>query len=315
MKSVHPVSIILPVYADWPSLKVCLDALMQHIDTDVHRVLLINDAGPKASELEVNIKHAITGQKNYYYYSNKLNLGFLGNCNHAVLDVDKTNNDILLLNSDTQVTAGFLDEMIDVLYGDKKLGAVSPRSNNASIATLPLWSAVKKGIEPDKSYAFYKSISPKMPRYTIAPVVHGFCMLIRRQCIKKYGLFDPIFGKGYGEEVDFCLRIAQGGWLVAFCNHAYVFHMEARSFGSEQKGRLMDEHNKIIWQRYPSYRQAVRDYMEHEVPFEQSLEPTALLHPSIRIKRTLRKVIRYNPLVHKVAREVHRIVLGPERSR
>ena len=39
------------------------------------------------------------------------------------------------------------------------------------------------------------------------PTAVGFCMYIRRECLKEVGEFRAeVFGKGYGEENDFCLR-------------------------------------------------------------------------------------------------------------
>jgi GT2 family glycosyltransferase len=200
----------------------------------------------------------------------------------------KTSNDGLLLNSDTKVTENFLEEMIAVLYAQDDIAAVSPRSNNATITTIPLRSASQKGIGADESYRLYTKIKDKLPTYHEVPVAHGFCMLIRRSVIKEYGLFDTAFGKGYGEEVDFCMRVKRHGFICVLANHAYVFHLEARSFTPELKQRLLDENNKIIWARYPGYRQSVRDYMERAVPLESSFEPEPHMSSSLRLKHKIK---------------------------
>src|SRR3990167_6661838 len=271
MPSSKAVTIIIPVYADWPSLKVCLDSVKENVAAK-HKVILVNDCGPQADLLEKNIKQAIKKQPNFFYYRNPENLGFVKTCNRAVNELDKTPNDILLLNSDTKVTKGFLEEMTKVLYLSPKYVAASPRSNNASIATVPLSQAIHHGINPKKSYAIYQKIRTRLPRYYEAPVALGFCMLIKRGIIKKYGLFDPIFGRGYGEEVDFSRRLKKQGCLCVFSNRAFVFHMEAKSFSVEQKKELMDGSNQIIWKRYPDYRQEVRDWMDEKVPAETAIE-------------------------------------------
>lgn len=290
------VTIVVPVYADWPSLSDCIDSLIKHVDLTRHQVLLVNDCGPDADSIESNIQSSIKTLKNIRYERNPKNLGFVGTCNRAVLELDKTGNDVLLLNSDTKVTDGFLDEMLAVLYTDSKIGVVSPRSNNATLVTVPLSSAVDKGIEPSKSYSIYEKIQPKLPLYYIAPVAHGFCMLIKRSVIKKYGLFDSVFGKGYGEEVDFCRRIGKEGYKSAIANHAYVFHLEARSFSMETKSKLLEKNNQIIWKRYPSYRDEVREYMSRTTKAEQSIER------SLGIKtKTMKFKTYFSKIINKIS--------------
>lgn len=272
------VTIVVPVYGDWPSLSDCIDSLKEHTLSPDTRVMFVNDCGPDVENIEKNIKASIKGFKNYYYYRNKKNLGFVATCNLAVQTLDKTNNDILLLNSDTKVTSGFLDEMLEILYSDEDIGAVSPRSNNATIATIPISAASQKGINPVESFKLFQELKTRLPRYNIAPVAHGFCILIRRSLIKKFGLFDPIFGKGYGEEVDFCQRIAGQGYKSVLANRAYVFHLEARSFSLAVKAKMLETNNKIVRSRYPNYQQAVKDYILYA-----ERQEAVLLHPRRRL--------------------------------
>lgn len=254
------VTIIVPVYSDWPSLRDCIISLQKHVD-ERHRVLFVNDCGPEADTIEKNIKKSIRGHKNYFYYRNDKNLGFVKSCNHAVFDLDGTQNDILLLNSDTKVTDGFLEELLSVLYSSDNIGTVSPRSNNATIATIPITSMKTRGISPERSYEFFMRYHLRLPKFMTSPVAHGFCILIKRELIDEYGLFDEVFGKGYGEEVDFCLRIRGHGYESAISNWSYVFHLEGRSFGLDKKNALIKESSKIISHRYPHYRQEVADYI------------------------------------------------------
>lgn len=272
IKGGRHITIIVPVYGDWPSLSECIESLIEYTSPSKHTVLLINDCGPEADELELRIRKAIKGYKHFKYYRNKKNLGFLKNCNNAVENLDKTSNNVLLLNSDTKVTAGALEELENVLDSNKQIGAVSPRSNNATITTVPLRAMKQKGVEPKRSYALFKKINRQFPRTSVVPTAHGFCILIRRSLIEKYGLFDPAFGKGYGEEVDFCQRIRGQGYICVLANRAFVFHQEARSFSLEKKAKLLETNNKIIRARYPAYQKEVRDYIETALRRENKIE-------------------------------------------
>lgn len=299
--SKRAVTVVVPVYGDWPSLAQCIEALKEHVGPR-HSVMFVNDCGPEVDLMEKNIKQLIAGT-GFRYFRNPKNLGFVGTCNRAVLELDQTKNDILLLNSDAKPTGGFLEEMLAVLYASDKHGAVSPRSNNATINTVPLWAAHQKGIEPKESFRQFRLLRAKLPRYNEVPVAHGFCMLIRRSLIQKYGLFDTAFGRGYGEEVDFCLRIAAHGYKCALSNRAYVFHLEARSFTPAAKAKLLEENNKIIWQRYPDYRQSVRDYMEQALVRETAAAEKAGIKPPKKNPRArLKDLIKRSPRLYKLAK-------------
>ncbi len=295
MKSPGNTTIAIPVYSDWPSLKICIESAIKYIDSR-NKVLVVNDSGPEADLLEKNINELIAGHKNFEYYRNSQNLGFVGTCNRVVEELDKTNNDLLILTSDTEATTEFLKEISAILDSDKKIGAVSPRSNNATLATVPLWSAHQKGIGAKESYSIYQKIKDKLPEKYIAPTAHGFCMLIRRSLISEYGLFDKAFGKGYGEEVDFCQRIRKHGYLCAIANRAYVYHSEARSFTLERKAQILEQSNKIIWQRYPNYRQEVREYMDKIISSERKIEE------AVGIKASK------NSKLHKVGRKLRSFI-------
>jgi len=256
------VTVVVPVYGDWLSLKECINSLKKHLNSNLHQVMLINDCGPDADVLEANIKKAIGGKKNFEYYRNVENIGFVKTCNRAVLKLDKTGNDILLLNSDTKVTKGFLEAMLAVLHSSPQIGAVCPRSNNATVFSVPIEAQVKD-YSMEQSYKLYKRLKRRLPIFYESPVAHGFCMLIKRDVIKQYGLFDEAYGKGYGEENDFCMRIRKQGYICAAANHAFVFHFRARSFTPEKREELVQKNEKILKKRYPEYDSLVKDYLDN----------------------------------------------------
>lgn len=259
------VTVVVPVYGDWSSLVLCIDSLKEYLDPR-HKVVLVNDCGPEVEELEKKILARIKGQSNFEYYRNPKNLGFVKTCNRAVNEIDTTGNDILLLNSDTKVTEGFLEEMLDVLYATDKHGCVCPRSNNATIASVPFRM---QNNTPDRELDYaqdvYDAIKDHLPKYHVTPVAVGFCMLIRRSLIQNFGLFDEVYGLGYSEENDFCQRINKYGYSSVIANHALVFHLESRSFTSEKKAKLVEKNEAFMLTRYPYYRKLVERYINYYI--------------------------------------------------
>lgn len=261
-ESKNKLSIIVPVYDDWNSLRGNIRSLKRYTrGLENLEVIFVNDCGPRAGFLERKIKKAINNQTNFKYFANKNNLGFVQNCNNAVFRLSDQESDVLLLNSDTKPTRGFLQEMQAVLYAEDNIAAVCPRSNAATIFSVPI-PEPGKPYSMRRSYRIYKRIKGRLPRYYISPIAHGFCMMIRREVINKYGLFDEIYGKGYGEENDFCMRVHRDGWVCAAANKAYVFHFKARSFTEEKRSKLVEQNEKILDKRYPEYRTLIQEYLQ-----------------------------------------------------
>jgi GT2 family glycosyltransferase len=148
--------------------------------------------------------------------------------------------------------------MRKVLYSSNNIGAVTSRSNNATIWSVPMTSRLAN--YRLASYLLYRFIKNRLPYMYITPTIHGFCALIRREVIDKYGLFDEVYGKGYGEENDFAMRITAQGWLCAVANQSFVFHYESRSFGNEVRNMQIEKNEKILLERYPNYRTLVQEY-------------------------------------------------------
>lgn len=247
----HTVTIVIPVYKDWKSLESCLDSLIKYLDNR-HQVLIVNDNGPDADILESKITDCITGYDNFKYYRNSRNIGFVKTCNKAVYELDKTENDIFLLNSDTQVTPGFLDEMLECLYQFESCGVVCPRSNNATFLTIPVKNNINRTFSAEESYSIFCQLKETLPKCTVLLTGVGFAFLIKRSLLKEEYLFDEIFGLGYNEENDFCMRIRKKGYITLMANHAYVYHMEGVSFG-KQKEKMELVNSSILLKRYPDY--------------------------------------------------------------
>ncbi len=184
--------------------------------------------------------------------SNPENLGFVRTMNLAVAEAVARQCDLLLLNSDTQVEPGALTEMVRVMRLDHMIGFVNPRSDNATIATLPLQS-----MPPDRgaSLAAFQALAAKLPPVSYVPTSVGFCMLISWRVLAEFGGFDTIYGKGYNEENDLVMRAGRCGFRAVLANHAFVWHEGEESFATATIDRSVLEpvNRAILDQRYPEY--------------------------------------------------------------
>jgi GT2 family glycosyltransferase len=259
------VTIVVPVYDDLPGLEACVASLIENVDFTRDHVVLSNDVGPQADVIEARLLELVGDHRGFTYHRNSTNLGFVGNCNHVVRSVDDTDNHVLLLNSDTITTAGFVDEMSAVLASSPTHGIVTARSNNATIASMPLARRNPNvGRTPERTRAVWDVVSPLLPRFTIAPVAMGFCYLVRREVIEAVGFFDEAFAPGYGEENDLCLRAAEAGWSSVIANHALVYHVGSTSFSGDRGPRLRFAHEKLLVERHPHYVAALQIFLQDD---------------------------------------------------
>ena len=79
----------------------------------------------------------------------------------------------------------------------------------------------------------------------------------RPRSINEVGLMDPVFGRGYSEEIDWCLRSHTMGYKSVLAPSCFVYH--AGSGITKVEGLVGDgdktvhAHQAIIDQRYPLY--------------------------------------------------------------
>ena len=186
------------------------------------------------------------------------NLGFPANCNAAFADTG--DDDVVLLNSDTLTTPGWLQQMARCAGSDPRIATVTPWSNNAEICSFPRFCEANP--VPDQPDAIAEAAASMAPVvYPELPTAVGFCMFIRRAALRQIGGFDAeTFGRGYGEENDFCLRAAAMGWRNVLCETAYVVHLGGASFapldmapGGENLSRLLA--------RWPDYNERIARFI------------------------------------------------------
>lgn len=286
----NPITIVIPAYGHVASFIECVQSVLHFGDLGTNNLIIVNDSGPEADSIEEQALRLTSGNPHVVYSRNNSNLGFVKTCNRAVYDLDPTDNDVLLLNSDAKLTPGALVELSQVLHASEKHGAACPRSSNAGLSTLPFFprDEGQKKIEQDEdanSFALFEKINSHLPRFKIVPVAIGFCILIKRNLISNFGLFDTIFSPGYDEENDFCMRINEIGYSAVTANRAFVYHLGSKSFDTKKRDKLQEQHHQILLGRYPYYNRTVRDYLDFRMDpidvFADFIFPTAGRRPRI----------------------------------
>ena len=154
-------------------------------------------------------------------------------------------NDLLLLDPDWEVTAGFLEEMAAVLHLHERHAVVTPRTNSAAFFGLGL-------------HDVWLKMRASLPRYQIVPAAGPFCMLIKSEVLERFGLFDNSFASANDQAHDFTCRINRCGFSALAANRAFVSYREP-PFASEYL------RSAVLTERYPEFDRRIAEYASFQI--------------------------------------------------
>lgn len=242
------IDILLPIYNSPKETRECIESIIKTTAEEMYNLYLLDDCSTDPEIMNITDYYS-NKYNNILVYRNEFNKGFPENVNNGFRITG--DNDVVILNSDTIVTNGWLKGLYLASKSQPKVAAVGPLSNYGMVSSIPtIYQHVNDSINLLTISNYIKSIKASYPE---TPILVGFCMYIPRKAINEVGLLDAkTFKKGYGEETDWCLRAREKGYKLIIADNIYVFHVGGVSFGEEKK-ILQDNAAKIIKRRYPNY--------------------------------------------------------------
>jgi O-antigen biosynthesis protein len=246
------IDVVVPIYRGLEETANCLySAMSSRLATKTpFAVIAIDDCGPEPELAE--LLDYLAGLGVFSLLRNASNLGFVGTVNRGMsLHADR---DVVLLNSDTEVYGDWLDRLRASAYAQPSIGTATPFSNNASICSYPYFCRAF-GSALELPFDALDSLAADVNHGMVVeiPTAVGFCMYIRRDCLDEVGLFDvEKFGRGYGEENDFCCRLIAKGWRNVLATDVFVRHFGGVSFGAETSKRVQAA-LKVMDRLHPTY--------------------------------------------------------------
>jgi len=252
----NPISVVIPVYSAPEELEGCLASVYSTVPDDTE-VVVIDDASPDSSTATVLRRWQEQTPASWRFLANRKNRGFVGTANRGM---KLSLNDVILLNSDTELTPGWLQGLQRCLWSDPSIATATPWTNNGEIASMPQFCRANP-VPPDASAVAAVIARTGNAVYPELPTAVGFCMAFSRPAIDRIGVFDEaLFGKGYGEENDFSMRAVQAGMRNVLCDDVYVIHLGGRSFGPT--GLKPDESSmQRLLIRHPDYLRQVQEFI------------------------------------------------------
>lgn len=142
------------------------------------------------------------------------NLGF-GRANNIGLRkaLEENFDHIVLLNQDVYVDRNTIEEIINVQVENPEYGIISAMQYKNSGVMEPFFESLLESISPEE---FDLRLIP-------LPFIHAAFWVISKNCLKKVGLFDPLFPH-YGEDNDYCQRVLFFGFKMGILKKVKIVH-------------------------------------------------------------------------------------------
>jgi GT2 family glycosyltransferase len=245
-----PVDIIICVHNALADVRLCLEAV-NSTRSKQHRIILIDDG----SDNETHDYLLRLSQE----YDN-----ILLECNETPRRYTRAVNQglklstagfVILLNSDTIVSQDWIEKLADAVFSTPYTAIVGPLSNAASHQSIPnhhssenqtAINALPDGMTVDDMNRCCEQWTHAeiLPR---VPLVHGFCMGLRREVIDVIGYMDEEhFPQGFGEENDYCLRAVAAGFSLVIATHTYVYHAKTKSYALDERNQIAKASSKVL---------------------------------------------------------------------
>lgn len=219
------VSILVPTYNQFEYTYACLKSIALCGQEVPYEVLIADDC---STDLTENLEEIITGVR---IIRSKENRGFLKNCNQA--SEQARGKYLLFLNNDTQVTAGWLQPLTDLMEKDIAIGLAGCKliypDGKLQEAGGIVW---KDGT----AWNFGHGQNPSRSEFNYVKdvdYVSGAAMMIRRSLWEALGGFDSRFAPAYYEDTDLAFRVRKAGYRVTYQPRSQVIHFEGMSNGKE----------------------------------------------------------------------------------
>jgi GT2 family glycosyltransferase len=164
------------------------------------------------------------------------NYGFCGGYNQSLKQVKA--DYYVLLNSDVEVTEGWLAPMINQLDNDHRIAAVQPKILAYHNKNTFEYAGAGGGYIDAFGYPFcrgrmFNTLEEDHAQYNDQREIFwatGACMMIRSAVYHEFGGLDEDFF-AHMEEIDLCWKIHRTGLRIAYSGSSRVYHVGAGTLG------------------------------------------------------------------------------------
>lgn len=249
------LSVVIVNYGTFELTKNTINSILEYSYPFSVEIIVVDNASPDDS---------LSKLRQYFndkvkFIASKTNRGFAAGNNQALKIVDSKY--ILLLNSDTIVWENTLADIYNYMENNPDVGAcgcqVLLEDNSLDKACKRSFPNVKNSFFrlfhiPTKSKDDNYNLTglPDDEVYEIDCLTGAF-MFMRKEALDQIGLLDETFFM-YGEDIDLCYRIKQGGWKIVYFGKSVITHLKGAS-SKKQKSKLIYEFYRAMYIYYKKH--------------------------------------------------------------
>ncbi|MBX9852786.1 MAG: glycosyltransferase family 2 protein [Cytophagaceae bacterium] len=158
------------------------------------------------------------------------NQGYTGGYNYALPKVEAKY--YVLLNSDIEVTPGWLEPVIALMEKDSSIAACQPKIKSFAEKNKFEYAGAAGGFIDKLGYPFcrgriFDSVETDEGQYNDTREIFwatGACLFVRSTAYYEAGGLDNDFF-AHMEEIDLCWRLQHAGYKIYYCGNSEVYHV------------------------------------------------------------------------------------------
>jgi GT2 family glycosyltransferase len=225
------LSVIIVSYNTRRDLDRCLASLHDRAPAAAHEIIVVDNASSDGSA------EAARRWPDVLVIESGANRGFAAGTNIGIRASRGEN--LLLLNSDTRVPEGAIDQLLETLRARPEVAVIGPRlADEHGRVELSFGSMISplaelrrqrllRGQTMGRRWAA-KRVAALAATECSPDWVSGACLLVRRDDAEAVGMLDERYFM-YTEDVDFCAAIRARGRRVLFTPTVEIIHARGRS--------------------------------------------------------------------------------------
>lgn len=219
-----PVLIVVVSYNSQNVMRANIESIRKYAPEGGYKIVVVDNASTDG------VAQWLSQQKDIIFVGNQHNVGYGPACNQGVaatIGTEYEDSDVFVLNNDTRLTPGALENLKAALYSTDDTGAVGCVANKAGNK-----QQIDVTFENVEDYMVYgeKNNVPMDDPYLERVRLSGFAMMVRRNVWEETGGFNDAFVPGYFEDDDLSMQILLRGYRLKVVRNSFIYHIGTESF-------------------------------------------------------------------------------------
>jgi GT2 family glycosyltransferase len=218
------VSVVIPVHNKVRVTQNCLASLILAPNRASFEVIIVDD-GSTDETLELS-----ESAKGVRFVRHDAAQGFVRSCNDGAQIARGAY--VLMLNNDTEVTPGWIDELLHVFEHFDGVGMAGAKLVYADGKLQEAGGIVWNNGDP---WNYGRAANAAEPRFNYTrqiDYISGACIMLPKRLWDELGGFDEQFAPAYFEDADLAFRVREKGFKTVYTPFSRVTHFEGISSGT-----------------------------------------------------------------------------------